>query len=163
MGYIDSNMMDGEQIVFSTRLHKILFFWPLIFCGAFIYLGYWLSLNGDMVSQWLSLNVNIPAYSGLSYIVAIIVLIPACIQYLTTEFVVTNQRVVVKVGFMSRRTMETLLLKIAVIEVDQSFLGRIFNWGSISVVDTGGDKENFQNIANPMEFRRCVEELTLKQ
>jgi uncharacterized membrane protein YdbT with pleckstrin-like domain len=149
MGYVDSNLMSSETVMYRTRLHKIMFFWPIIFALAFCGLGFWVSHQDTYKS-----------ISGMCYILAIIVLLPSYIKYISTEFVVTNKRVIVKVGFIRRHTVETLLQKIEAVEVKQTILGRIANYGTLSVIGTGGTTEPFQNINNPLAFRRAVDEQT---
>ncbi len=78
----------------------------------------------------------------------------------TSEFAVTNRRVIIKVGLVSRRTVELNLEKVESIGVDQTILGRIFGYGTIVVVGTGGTREPFPSIADPMGFRRAVSEAT---
>ena len=75
----------------------------------------------------------------------------------TSEFAVTNKRVIIKVGLIRRHTLELLLGKVESIGVDQSILGRIVGYGSIVVIGTGGTKEPFKNIAEPLEFRKQVQ------
>ena len=73
---------------------------------------------------------------------------------------VTNKRVIIKVGLISRRTAELNLNKVENIGVNQSILGRILNYGTITVVGTGGTHEQFRWVASPIEFRRAVQEYT---
>jgi uncharacterized membrane protein YdbT with pleckstrin-like domain len=76
------------------------------------------------------------------------------IDRLTSEFAITNRRLIIKVGLISRHTLEMNLSKVESINVDQSIVARILNYGTITVIGTGGTHEPFQDIANPMEFRR---------
>jgi uncharacterized membrane protein YdbT with pleckstrin-like domain len=76
-----------------------------------------------------------------------------------SEFVITNRRIVIKEGFIARRTFEMNLSKIETVNVDQTVMGRILNYGSITIIGTGGTKETFHNIARPMAFRRAFQEL----
>ncbi len=80
------------------------------------------------------------------------------IQRATSEFAVTNRRVVIKVGLVSRKTVELNLEKVESIGVDQSILGRILDYGTIEVVGTGGTREPFRGIRDPLGFRRAVNE-----
>jgi len=80
------------------------------------------------------------------------------IERATSEFAVTSRRVIIKVGLISRRTVELKLEKIESIGVDQSILGRIFGYGTIVVNGTGGTHEPFRGIARPLEFRKAVHE-----
>ncbi len=80
------------------------------------------------------------------------------IQRRTSEFVITNKRIVVKTGLIARDTVEMNLSRIETVNVDQSFFGRIFNYGTITIVGTGGTKEEFHNIQDPITFRKRFQE-----
>ena len=77
----------------------------------------------------------------------------------TDEFAITNKRVVIKTGLISRKTVELNLSKIKSVNVDQTIMGRIFGFGSISIIGIGGTKEVFVNIRKPLEFRKRFQEL----
>lgn len=84
-------------------------------------------------------------------------LIAAILRKITTEMAVTNKRVIIKTGIISRKTLEMNLSKIENIAVDQSILSRILGYGMITVVGTGGTHEPFKNVAQPLEFRNAVQ------
>jgi len=77
----------------------------------------------------------------------------------TDEFTITNKRVVIKTGLFSRKTVELNLTKIESVNVDQTVMGRIFGFGSISIIGIGGTREIFVNIRKPLEFRKKFQEL----
>ncbi len=76
-----------------------------------------------------------------------------------SEFVITNRRIIIKTGFIARRTVEMNLSKIESVNVDQSVMGRILSYGSITIIGTGGTRETFHNISKPLEFRKAFQEL----
>ena len=78
----------------------------------------------------------------------------------TSEFAITNKRVIIKVGLISRKTVELNLSKIESVNVDQSILGRLLGYGSIRIIGTGGTKEVFINLRKPLEFRKNFQELS---
>lgn len=78
----------------------------------------------------------------------------------TDEFAITNKRVIIKTGLISRRTLEMNLSKIESVNVDQGILGRILGYGTIRIVGTGGTKEAFPKILQPLEFRKKFQELS---
>lgn len=80
------------------------------------------------------------------------------IDRLTTEFAVTNKRVIVKTGWVQRETLELNLSRVESLSVDQSVMGRLFGYGTITIIGTGGTKEPFHGIAHPLEFRNAVQE-----
>jgi uncharacterized membrane protein YdbT with pleckstrin-like domain len=84
--------------------------------------------------------------------------IAAWLERWLSEFVITNRRVIIKRGLVARSTFEMNLSKIESVNVDQSVMGRIFNYGSITIIGTGGTRETFQNIAKPMDYRKAFQE-----
>jgi len=81
------------------------------------------------------------------------------LDYWSSEYAITNRRVIMKVGLIARRTLEMNLSKIESVNVDQSIGGRILGYGSITIIGTGGTEETFHGIASPMEFRQRFQEL----
>jgi uncharacterized membrane protein YdbT with pleckstrin-like domain len=72
--------------------------------------------------------------------------------------VINNQRLIIKRGFVQRTTWENLLQKIENIQVIQSIPGRLLNYGTILVHGTGGTKEVFASINDPLTFRKHAQE-----
>ena len=143
MGYIESNLLPGETVVQRARLHWIVFLKAV----AVVVVG-------------LGLLYFQPIVGGVVIAVGLLMAVPPWLQRLTSEFGVTSKRVIIKVGLVQRRTLELLIRQVEAISVDQSLTGRIFNFGTITLSGTGGVKETFHNIANPLEFRRSIQSLS---
>ena len=139
--YVEANLIAGEQVVYQTRIHPIVFLSP----GAFILLGIGLGVFG------------IPSAGLVVLGFGVLMLIGAWIRQWASEFAVTNKRVIVKVGFISRRTIEINMSKVESVEVNQDIFARLFNYGTIVVIGTGGTKEPFDLIDDPLAFRRAVQ------
>lgn len=73
---------------------------------------------------------------------------------------VTNKRIIVKIGIFSRRTLEMNLNKIESVNVDQNIFGRMFGYGTITIIGTGGTREAFPNIGDAVEFRKRFQEVS---
>ena len=145
MSYVEKHLMPGEQIEYRANLHWLVFLLPiLLFIPAI-----WLFFVGGNIAKFLALIL----------IVGVLVTgLIAVIERRTSEFAVTNKRVLIKTGLIRRHSLETLLSKIESIGVAQSILGRILGFGTIVISGTGGSKEPFHKIADPMQFRRRVQE-----
>jgi uncharacterized membrane protein YdbT with pleckstrin-like domain len=141
MSYVDNSLIPNETVMFRTRLHPIIFAWPVVF--------------GLVAICLLVYGAN--GVAGLLFVIAIILGLMKYLVYMSSEFAVTNKRVIIKVGVLRRRTLEMLLSKVEAVEVIQGITGRIFGCGSIVVTGTGGTKEPFSNISAPLEFRRAVQ------
>ena len=149
--------MDGEHVAWRTRRHWVIYQWPILF----LLLGALLFLSQRMwFPEGTAADAGLIA-AGVSLAVALIMAIPPWIERRTSEFAVTNKRVIVKIGWVQRRSLETLLSKIEAIEVIQGIWARMLNYGTIIIIGTGGTKELFDRIAAPLEFRRKVQEQIL--
>jgi uncharacterized membrane protein YdbT with pleckstrin-like domain len=96
-------------------------------------------------------------WGALALLGAVALIASGIIRRLATEVAVSNRRVLIKTGLLSRRSIEVLLPKVESIGVDESFLGRILGYGSVIVRGTGGTLETFGKIRQPNEFRRHVQ------
>lgn len=144
MSYIEKNLMNGENVLYRGKLHWVVFLWPVIW---FVVAVMFFSGGGDTA-----------AAGGLFVLIAIITGVASFINYTTSEFGITNKRVIVKVGFIRRNSLEVLLNKVEGIQVNQGILGRILGFGSITVSGTGGTKDPFHKIDAPLEFRKRAQE-----
>jgi uncharacterized membrane protein YdbT with pleckstrin-like domain len=84
-------------------------------------------------------------------------LIDPVISLQTSEFVITDKRIIAKVGFLQSRSVELFISKIEAVNVDQSYLGNLLNFGSITIHGTGGTREILPNIEHPLEFRKWIQ------
>jgi hypothetical protein len=153
MPYVEQSLVPGEQIVHFGRLHWAMFlpaaFSALPAIAFLIWLIMELSSGGRERIQFL-----VP---GVFLVIALVFAVAALIQRQTMELAVTDQRVIMKAGLISRRTIEMNLAKIENVQVDQSVFGRLFGCGTITVVGTGGTRERFAYIVDPLTFRRAVQ------
>lgn len=177
MSFLDNHLMDGEEVVYRTRLHPIVFLGPLL--GVAI--GGYLALHGNELLQTHVLSKvpreimrQLPAHTlhwlregwrgynivGLFILVfnGLLPLLGAVVNVTSSEFGVSTKRVLMKTGFISRHSLETLLSKVESISVYQGLLGRLLGYGSIIISGTGGSKEFFSGIRAPLEFRRQVQQ-----
>jgi uncharacterized membrane protein YdbT with pleckstrin-like domain len=143
MGYIDANLLPEETVVHRATLHWLIFGKALAVAALGVVL----------------LSVE-PTVGMLVVVVGAVMFVPPLIAYKTSEFGVTSKRVIVKVGLVQRQTLELLLRQVEAISVDQSVMGRVFNYGSVTLSGTGGVRGVFHNIAAPLEFRRRIQSQT---
>jgi hypothetical protein len=104
MSYIDQNLTTGEQVVYQARLHWAIFISPAIF--TLVGLG--------ILGQGTSMAI----VGLIIMLIGVLRAISATTTYLTTEFAVTNRRVIGKIGLIRRQSLEVLLSKVESISVD---------------------------------------------
>lgn len=145
--YVKSTLVNGERVV--CRAHYHWFWWAkriivsALCIGIAILLDIVLSAGGWFI---------IPA----SIIIAA-VLIYAYLRYTTDEIVITNCRVVIKTSIIARDVFEMQIHKVETVAVDQSVMGRFFNYGSVSCRGTGGTTSSVVEIADPLAFRAAFQ------
>jgi uncharacterized membrane protein YdbT with pleckstrin-like domain len=85
----------------------------------------------------------------------VVVLLIAIMIGRSSEFAITNKKVMLKTGVFSRKLVELQLNKSEGLQVSQGILGRLFNFGTIKIT-SGGVVEKFAFLANPFEFKKQV-------
>jgi uncharacterized membrane protein YdbT with pleckstrin-like domain len=149
--YIDDILQPGEKVLYSTNAHWI-FYLPAI--GAWILAVLLVVLSRATTTEGIILTCL--AASAVVAIVALYWTGKAWFHRWTTETDVTNMRVVHKTGFIKRRTFEMSLDKVESVDVNQSILGRILNYGSVTVRGVGEGAETIDMIASPLDFRNHI-------
>ena len=132
MSYVEKNLIKDEEIIYRAHLHWTVFGWTITWGIIAITCGF--------------MGNSLLAGLGLSSILVVVLGLNALIKYKTSEFAITNKRIIVKVGFIRRTSVEVLLNKIEGIQVDQSIIGRMLDYGSISIRGTGGSKSPFRMV-----------------
>jgi uncharacterized membrane protein YdbT with pleckstrin-like domain len=149
--YIDDILQPGEKVLYSTNTHWI-FFLPAI-------AGWIVAIALLVLSGMVPAGPSVLICLSLAAIVAIFALyktVTAWFHRWTTETDVTNLRVVHKTGFIQRQTFEMSLDKVESVDVNQSILGRMLNYGNVSIFGVGEGKKTIDTIASPLEFRNYI-------
>ena len=158
MSYIDTTLMSGEKIIYRCKPHWIIFSQAVIWLIAsliILQLGPRYSfLRFELVNEWQLYSI----FSLVIFLLAVYSGISAYVTFISSEFGVTDRRVLMKVGLMRRTTTEILLSRIESINASQGIIGRMFGYGSILVSGTGGSKDFFQNLPDPLDFRKKIQE-----
>ena len=149
--YIDDILQPGERVLYSTTLHWI-FYWRAIV--AWLLALVLLVLSRATITEGIVLLCL--SASAVVALAALYWTIAAWFRRWTTETDVTNLRVVHKTGFIKRRTFEISLDKVESVDVNQSILGRLFNYGDVTILGVGEGKETIANIASPLAFRNFI-------
>jgi len=149
MSYVTSVLQPGENIRYATKIHWIVYVPGVAFLlmGIAVYLMALQPMSTYWIWAWIS---------GFLLACAAVALFVAWFQRWTTEIAVTDRRIIYKRGFIRRHTIEMHLDKVESIDVDQSILGRIFNYGDLLIRGVGIGIEPLKNIGSPIEFRNHV-------
>jgi uncharacterized membrane protein YdbT with pleckstrin-like domain len=139
MKFLTTYLQHGEEIRYRARIHIFLFLQPAVLLA----IGFMCYFDEARITL---------LFLGL------VALVQRVLVKVGSIYAVTNKRVIIKTGVISRRTVELVLAKCEGIQVIQSVAGRIFGYGSI-VVTTGGATNCYYYVANPYRFKRAINEL----
>jgi uncharacterized membrane protein YdbT with pleckstrin-like domain len=130
--YVDSVLISGESVLHRGRVSL----WP----------HGWKIVVGIVLLPLFGLGLVFLAWV---YIV-----------YKTTEIAITNKRIIAKFGFISRSTIEINLPKVESVQVDQSVMGRMLDYGTIVISGAGTPNLSIPGAAEPLLFRKHFMEAT---
>jgi uncharacterized membrane protein YdbT with pleckstrin-like domain len=162
MSYIDDNLLPDEKVVYRSRLHWVVFLQPLGWFVVTLLLLFYLNIKSSylqylMQAYTLNFMLMFKLLLLIPLLIGIFTAMSVFIDYISTEFGVTNKRVIMKLGFIRRYTFENFLQKVENIQVNQSVLGRILGYGTIILHGTGGTREPFYCIDDPLTFRQQIQ------
>jgi uncharacterized membrane protein YdbT with pleckstrin-like domain len=159
MSYVEKHLIEGETIVYQTRLHWIVLVGPIVLAVLFglTALGMFILAGRATPDQRLTHQSMI--ILGAAFLtVALLFIVRGVLVRNATEMTVTNKRVFVKVGMAARRTIELLLSRVESIGVEESMMGRMLGYGRVIIHGTGGTPEVFNLVGRPLEFRTQVQQ-----
>jgi uncharacterized membrane protein YdbT with pleckstrin-like domain len=131
VSYIDDSLIAGETILHRAR-----------------------------VSWWSQFGLVVLGLLLFIVVIGIFFLVAAWIRVRSTEIAITNRRVIAKFGFIKRHTVEINLEKVEALRVEQGFMGRMLNFGTIFISGAGTSVAPIRDIADPLVFRRKFMEAT---
>jgi uncharacterized membrane protein YdbT with pleckstrin-like domain len=153
VSYLRQILQPDERVLYESRLHWLIYLpGAVLLCGAvLIDVAGQYFFGSDATTRFIADIVAVVV--GL---LALIALADEWIRRKTTEIAVTDRRIIFKRGLIRRHTIEMNMDKIESVDVDQTVLGRLFNFGTIVIHGTGSDVEPLHRIEDPLRFRSYV-------
>jgi len=145
--YVDSVLADGERIVYRAAISHWKFF--LSYFAGCLFLA--TALGAYIVGSRAGTSL---AMVAILLAIGLAVILSAVIRRQTTELVLTDRRIIMKRGLVSRDTVEMNLNKVESLHVNQGLMGRILDYGDVTVVGTGASLEPLRGISRPLELRK---------
>ncbi|MGO8800587.1 MAG: PH domain-containing protein [Roseiarcus sp.] len=149
MNYVDSILEPNERVVFRTTLS-----WTLYAPAVALALGALLILTFG--ASLPALGIAGLFLAGLAAVAAFASFVHAWFRRWTTEIAVTDRRIILKRGFIRRHTDEMNMQKVESVDVDQTALGRILNYGTVTIRGTGGSFESLPMVDAPLKLRTTI-------
>jgi uncharacterized membrane protein YdbT with pleckstrin-like domain len=155
MAFPKKYLNDGEEIIVDLRPHWFFLFGPSAALIGALALGIWVASAADP-PEWLVFPV-----AGLA-VVALLFFLVRLAQWITTDFVLTTDRLIYRKGVVSRTGREIPLERINDVSFNQSLFQRMLRAGDL-LVESGGERgqSSFGHFADPQgiqnEIHRAIE------
>jgi uncharacterized membrane protein YdbT with pleckstrin-like domain len=147
MSYLDKILEPGEIVRYRTTIS-----WTVYGNGIVVGLA-------SLVCAYFGFKAAIGwlfAVSGALAAIALVVLALALLKRASTEIAVTDRRIVFKRGLLRTHTVEMNMQKVESVDVDQTLLGRLFDYGDVTVRGVGSTFERLDFIDAPLRLRTTV-------
>ena len=154
MSYVKDNLMPDEDVLINARVHRAIFL-PAILMFIVFLIIFLISYNA-VLAEYFTDDGSIAVVFCGAYLILLFSIfsgISALITLNTTEFAVTNTRLIGKTGFLRRNSIDILLQKVESISIHQNIMGRLLNFGTLTITGTGGTKGIFKAISDPLSIR----------
>jgi uncharacterized membrane protein YdbT with pleckstrin-like domain len=151
MDYLKSLLAANEEVVFRTRRHWFVLFGAtfkeFLLLVSFVVAGIFLT----PVAPWAWM-----AFSAMGMLVFISMLLDF-LRWRNQEFLVTNRRVIHSSGVVNKSIIDSSLTKINDVILTQTWMGRMFNYGTIKILTATEEVINLlDHIRKPIELKRAM-------
>jgi uncharacterized membrane protein YdbT with pleckstrin-like domain len=157
MSYVNSVLQPGERVIRRGRLHWIVYWYAILFAVLTVLCAALGSPSGmGFVMRMAAMAFGVLAAGAF---------LLAWFDRWITEIAITDRRIIYKRGFINRHTVEMNMDKVATVDVDQSILGRLLDYGSIRVLGVGSASggsdsprgiEDLKPVAEPLALRSAI-------
>lgn len=168
MGYIESNLMDNEEILHTSRKHVILMLGQIV--TEIILIGLTLvafSVASLVFSRYgMTQNIIQMIVYGALGLATTVLVVSGVVDYLKWYndcVVITNERMMRFEGLFNRHMTESVFNKINDVTLNQTFWGRLLGYGDVTVLtasETG--TQEMRNIGKPRDFIQALAEARLR-
>jgi uncharacterized membrane protein YdbT with pleckstrin-like domain len=149
MTYINSILEPGEKVRYHTTVS-----WTAYRAAILLAIC---ALASLLAGARYAEIVNISWFAAIVFAgSAIVAFLPAWFHRWTTEIAVTDRRIILKRGLLRRHTVEMNMQKVESVDVDQTLIGRLFNYGNVTIRGTGSSFEKLSRIDSPLKLRTTV-------
>jgi uncharacterized membrane protein YdbT with pleckstrin-like domain len=150
MSYVDSILQPDEKVIHKAQIHWLIYLPAVLNLVIFGFGGVFI-----LVATPLDPIVG-QAAAAFGFVFSFIQFLRASLTRYSSEIAVTDRRIIFKEGLIRRETTEMNMTKVESVNVDQSILGRLLDYGDITVRGTGAGLSPLRMIQNPLAFRNAV-------
>ncbi len=134
-----------NNVIYQAHLHLIIFLWPIALLCVTAYLA-----------------LVFPQLRTPSYVMGLCALLWIAITgltWLSSSLLIKKKQVILCTGILMRQTVDIPMNKIECIDIRQSIIGSLMNYGSLVITGSGGSRQVVDYLNNPLTCRRYIEQM----
>lgn len=140
---------NDPNVIYSAKLHWIIFGWPLLSLIACIAAAIYFNQFHPLILFF--------GFFAISWVFM------TWVNYYFSSLTIQKKRVIIRTGVIVRQTVDVSLSKIETMDIRQSILGSIFQYGTLIIVGTGGSRQLINFLQRPLTCRRYIEQFMNEQ
>jgi hypothetical protein len=159
--YADSLLTEGENVIYRTRQH-----WLALIIRSRAAVGA-LLLGIILIALPLFIPNVLPEGSGMRTVVSglgLLLLILGVVAFLfrlwqwsNQDYVITNRRLLKVTGILNKHSADSSLEKINDAILDQPVLGRMFNYGDLTILTAAEESvDRYHMLNDPKTFKKTM-------
>lgn len=152
MDYVNKMLGERERIVFTTHQHWI------VLASSFL-----VNLALALLIVFVTAIVWGPLGLPLGWVTAVLLVIPVArfishfLVWENRDYIITNRRVIQVSGIVNKDVIDSSLEKVNDVEMRQSVLGRIMDFGDVEILTASSIAVNlFKRINHPVKFKTAM-------
>lgn len=158
MSYLRGLLGADEEIVFATRQHWFIPFAHVL--TEVVLIGLLIAAGIVVPIAFQQIPAELVYFGALA--LGIIVSFSALadvLRWRNEQYIITDRRVIQIQGVVNKNVLDSSLEKINDVELEQSWLGRIFGYGDLQILTANEEAINrMRAIRSPIEFKRAMQD-----
>jgi uncharacterized membrane protein YdbT with pleckstrin-like domain len=148
MGYVETLLAESEEIILKTRRH-----W-MVLARSFLANAVLLILIIILALATFTFLGPGGLFATVLFIIPVAAFSRDYLDWWYEEYIVTNRRVIQAEGIINKHVIDSSLEKVNDVVLDQSFLGRLLDYGDIQILTASeGGVNRLHQIAAPVKFK----------
>jgi uncharacterized membrane protein YdbT with pleckstrin-like domain len=135
------------DVIYKARLHRILFAGPLLLLLISLTIGYALAYRPLQSIAFF--------FMFFSWVWGAMV----WMTYHFSSLTIKKKQLILQSGFLVRQTIDISIARIESIDIRQTVLGTLFQYGSLVIIGTGGTRQEINYLSKPLTCRRYIEQV----
>jgi uncharacterized membrane protein YdbT with pleckstrin-like domain len=151
-GYVESLLGDREKIIMVAHQHWFILMSAIVLEIVIILIIIALTIIAGAYLPEFALLIG--AIGTILLLLPISTMVRDIMDWMNRQFIITNRRVIQISGILNKNVTDSSLGKVTDVKMEQSALGRLFDYGNIEILTASELGANFfRRIEEPIRFK----------